>query len=262
MNNQGGQIQVNNLSVKLGAKGILDDLSIDFMPERITAIIGPNGSGKSTLLKSLAGLIKPSTGTVTLSGKSLARLKHSERAQVLTFLMQNHSAATDLTVYDLVSFGRHCHHGWRGLGQIDKDKIAWAIAQVGLAELSAQQLGNLSGGQAQRAWLAMALAQDTPIILLDEPTTFLDIRHQLEILTLLRQLNNQYHKTIIVVLHDIQQALQFADYLLVMQEGKIVTHQEITEKNNMAVFEQVFGVKVQVYPVANQSDIISIRCLA
>lgn len=261
MNDQNSQLQVNNLSVSLGGKSILNDLNIDFVPGKVTAIIGPNGSGKSTLLKSLAGLIKPSTGVVRLAGKSLARLKHMERAQLLTFLMQNHSAALDLTIYDLVSFGRHCHHGWRGLSYADKDKIAWAIAQVGLTELSTQQLGNLSGGQTQRAWLAMALAQDTPIILLDEPTTFLDISHQLEILTLLRQMNSQYNKTIIVVLHDIQQALQFADYLLVMQAGKIVTHQAITEKKDIAVFEQVFGVKVDVYSLVNQPDLINITRL-
>lgn len=261
MNEVTNLIQVSNLSVKLRNKLILDDLNLNFATGKITAIIGPNGSGKSTLLKSLSGLIKPVTGTVRLSGQDISKIKPAERAQSLAFLMQSHPAPTDLTVFELVSFGRHCHYGWRGLGADDKNKIAWAIEQVGLTELSQRELGGLSGGQAQRAWIAMVLAQDTPLILLDEPTTFLDIRHQLEILTLLRQLNTQFHKTIIIVLHDIQQSLQFADNLLILKSGKIIEHRAINEKNDLSIFAQVFGVKVQAYSMRDQPDVISITSL-
>lgn len=240
------ELQARNINVSLGRTLVLDHLNLDIISHKVTAIIGPNGSGKSTLLKTLAGLVKPNSGEILIDNHPTTSYSRKQLARKISFLMQNPMAPEDMTVKELVSLGRYSHQSWTGLKAKDDAKIDWAIKQVDLENQIHEPLANLSGGQRQRAWIALALAQDSDCILLDEPTTFLDIRHQLETLCILRQLNVYAAKTIVMVLHDIQQVIKFADYLAIIDQGKIVYYDKINAALDTKIFEQVFGVKVKM----------------
>ena len=227
---------------------VLKEINLNIPSNKITAVIGPNGSGKSTLLKVLAGLIKPRSGEIYLDNKELKSFGRKELAKKVSFLMQNPEAPENITVKELVSLGRFSHQSWRGLTASDHAKIQLAIQQVDLENKMHETLSRLSGGQRRRAWIAMALAQDSDVLLLDEPTAFLDIRHQLEILIFLKKLQKEFSKTIVVVLHDIQQVIKFADELIVLDEGKIAYHKEINSNIDISVIEKVFGIQVKLLP--------------
>lgn len=221
---------------------ILHGLDIRFPAGGFTAIVGPNACGKSTLLRSLARLSKPSGGSILLDGRSVAAFRPRDLARRLGILPQSTEAPDGITVAELVSRGRHPHQGlFRQSSPADEKAIGAAMQATGIADLAPCFLHELSGGQRQKVWIAMALAQETDILLLDEPTTFLDIAHQIEILDLCRELNRA-GKTLVAVLHDLNQACRYATHLVAMKDGAVLAQGSPGEIVTETLIEQVFGI--------------------
>jgi len=215
-------LRAEKIGVGYGPRLVLGDLSIAFPTGRVTAIVGPNGCGKTTLLGALARLLKPTSGAVLLDGRALAQLPPREAARSIGLLPQNATAPEGLTVTDLVRFGRHPHQGLLRQWSPEDQRITLAaMAAADVTGLADRRLETLSGGQRQRAWLAMAIAQETPFLLLDEPTAFLDLGHQIEIFELVRRLA-EGGKTCVLVLHDLSSACRWADNLVAMRDGRIL----------------------------------------
>ncbi|QEY52224.1 ABC transporter ATP-binding protein [Legionella longbeachae] len=241
-----GEINATDLNVFLDHHHIIKNLSLTIPANQVTAIIGPNGSGKSTLLKTLSGLMKPRSGKICINELPIHFYNRKQWARKMSFLMQNPEAPGSMTVKELVSFGRFSHQAWFGFNKADQEQIHWAIKQVNLEDKTNHCLSQLSGGQQKRAWIAMALAQNSDVLLLDEPTAFLDIRHQIETLLLLQKLKMDLGKTIVVVLHDIPQVIQFADYLIIINQGKLIHQSPIQPDLDPQLFEKVFGIQVEL----------------
>jgi len=209
------------LGYRRGA-AVVRDLVLDVARGEIVTLVGPNGSGKSTILRALARLMRPQGGTVYLNGHAIHRTSTRRVAQQLAILPQNPVAPDDLTIRDLVARGRFARQAWwRASGTHDRDVIAWALEATGLIDLSDRRLNTLSGGERQRAWIALALAQEPQVLLLDEPTTFLDISHQLEVMGLLQKLNEENGLSIVMVLHDLNQAARFSHRLVALRRGDV-----------------------------------------
>ncbi len=216
-------INIDHIDVAYSDKVVIEDLSIEIPMGKVTTIIGPNGCGKSTLLKTIGRILQQKRGAVYLEGKDIHAMSTRELATRMAILPQSPIAPDGLTVEELISYGRFPYQ--KGLGRLkeeDRNIINWAIQATNLEEIRHQEVRNLSGGQRQRVWIAMALAQQTDIILLDEPTTYLDMAYQLEILELLDDLNKQHGCTIVMVLHDLNLAAKFADCIIAMKDGKII----------------------------------------
>ncbi|WP_286790531.1 MULTISPECIES: Fe(3+) dicitrate ABC transporter ATP-binding protein FecE [unclassified Pseudomonas] len=234
------------LTLGYGSKAIVDTLHFKAPAGQVTALIGPNGCGKSTLLKAFARVLAPTQGEIRLGGRAYASLSAKEIAQQVAFLPQVLPVPEGVTVEQLVGYGRSPHNGlWGRLRQMDKPHVEAALERMGLGELRGRLLADLSGGQRQRAWLAMVLAQDASVVLLDEPTTYLDICHQVELLELMQSLAEE-GKTVITVLHDLNQACRYADHLAVMKQGALQALGSPHEVINPALVKEVFGVRVQV----------------
>ena len=236
-------LEAVDLSVGYDQKVIIPSMKVAIPKNKITTIIGPNGCGKSTLLNSLARVIPHQSGTIFINGKNMADLPTIEISRQMALLPQGPQAPAGLKVSDLVSYGRFPYQ--KGLGRLTAEDYAIiqkAMEETGITELKDRSIDQLSGGQRQRVWIAMCLAQDTPIILLDEPTTYLDISHQLEILELLEKLNREEHKTIALVIHDLNLAARFSDWLIVMRKGRVL--QEGTAQTIMtsAVLKEAFSL--------------------
>ena len=215
-------LQVRNLKVSYGASVIVDGIDLDVPQGGVTTIIGPNGCGKSTLLRATAGLIARDGGTVTLNGVDTSKMKRREIARQLAVLPQTPVAPEGLTVRDLVSRGRHPHQSWLRQASAEDARAVDAVMELtNIAEFAERPLERLSGGQRQRAWIAMVLAQDTPLVFLDEPTTYLDLSHSVEVLSLVRRLADQEGRTVLMVLHDLNLAARYSDQLIVMQRGEV-----------------------------------------
>jgi iron complex transport system ATP-binding protein len=211
-----------DVSFAYGPREVLRELDCAFPAGRITAIVGANASGKSTLLRAMARLVKPQSGAVLLDGAEIATLPTREVARRVGFLPQSPVAPEGLTVGDLVARGRYPHQRLgRPQSAHDRERIAWALEATATSELRDRPLDQLSGGQRQRVWIAMVLAQDTGVLLLDEPTTYLDLAHQLEVLDLLCELNERDGRTIVLVLHDLNQACRYAHHLVAMRDGAV-----------------------------------------
>ncbi|RAY16748.1 Fe(3+)-dicitrate ABC transporter ATP-binding protein [Actinomadura craniellae] len=242
------RVVVDDATIGYDKRTISERLSMEIPDGSFTAIIGPNGCGKSTLLRALARVLAPSSGTVLLDGKAIGAYKSKEVARRLGLLPQSSLAPDGIRVADLVARGRAPYqnliHQWR---PSDEDAVAAALAATRLTELSGWLVDELSGGQRQRVWVAMLLAQDTPIMLLDEPTTFLDIAHQYELMELFRDFHDQ-GKTIVCVLHDLNQAARYADHLIVMRDGRIVTTGTPRDVITAELVESVFGLRALVAP--------------
>jgi iron complex transport system ATP-binding protein len=238
-----------DLAAGYGDSLILDGLDLQVPSGQITAIVGANGCGKSTLLRTMSRLLQPSRGRVLLDGKSVHHRPTRELARTLGLLPQSPIAPEGITVADLVSRGRHPHHGlmtrW---SRHDDQAVANALEVTKTADLAERAVDELSGGQRQRVWIAMALAQETELLLLDEPTTFLDVCHQVEVLDLLTDLNHSRGITIVMVLHDLNLAARYADCLVAMAKGRLHAHgrpeEVLTEENVLGVF----GLHSRVIP--------------
>lgn len=216
-------LEARSITVGYPNRDVLRDLTLSVPPGRFTALLGPNGSGKSTLLRALAGLARPSSGEVMLNTAAMRTMSRRQIARHLSLLPQTPRAPDDISVRDLVVQGRYPHRGlFKPWSAMDQAICTRAMEMTAVADLEAKFLGHLSGGQRQRAWIAMTLAQSTDMLLLDEPTTYLDIAHQLDVLDLLRRLVRDEGKTVVAVLHDINHAARFADHLCLMKEGEIV----------------------------------------
>lgn len=243
------RLHARDVRLGYGDRVVIDGLDLGIEAGSVTTIIGPNGCGKSTLLRALGRLLKPSGGEVLLDGKRIDRLPTREVARVLGILPQAPSAPEGLTVADLVSRGRHPHQTWyRQWSSDDAKAVAEALEMTGLNDLADRPLDELSGGQRQRAWISMALAQGTDLLLLDEPTTFLDLAHQVEVLELIRRLHTSADRTIVMVLHDLNLAARYADRLIAMREGRVVAagtpHEVLTER----LLAEVFDLDAMVIP--------------
>ncbi|MFF6012935.1 Fe(3+) dicitrate ABC transporter ATP-binding protein FecE [Rahnella sp. R3(2024)] len=242
------QLSADNLTAGYGKKNILNGLTLTLPAGKITALIGPNGCGKSTLLKCFSRLLTPASGTLLLGGEALSALPGRQLARKLALLPQQHSAPEGISVRELVGYGRSPWlNMWGRLGQQDKAAVERAMQETNITDLAEKRVSELSGGQRQRAFLAMVLAQDTPLMLLDEPTTYLDISHQVELMNLLRS-QNQQGKTLVAVLHDLNQASRYCDYLVMMVAGNIIAQGTPEQVMTPALLSQVFDIDAQIYP--------------
>ncbi|MCW6073771.1 ABC transporter ATP-binding protein [Clostridium sporogenes] len=240
-------ITTTNLAIAYEDKLIVDGLNMNIPKGKITTIIGPNGCGKSTVLKTIGRILKPKEGLVYLNGDDIRNLSTKEVAQKMAILPQSPQAQGGLTVGELVSYGRFPHKkGFGKLSPEDKKVIEWALDITKLTELEVTMVDNLSGGQRQRVWIAMALAQQTDLILLDEPTTYLDMAYQLEVLELLYNLNREESCTIVMVLHDLNLAARFADYMIAIRSGSIISHGTPEEIMTKKVLKDTFNIDAEI----------------
>lgn len=242
-------LSTHRLSLAYDGTPVIVDLDLAIPVGKITALVGPNGCGKSTLLRGLARLLKPRSGKVYLDGTDIFKRSTKAVAKRLGILPQGPVAPEGLTVRDLVAQGRYPYQNW--LQQWSKDDeilVEKALLITGITELAERSLDTLSGGQRQRAWIAMALAQDTEILLLDEPTTFLDLAHQVEVLDLLYELNQSEGRTIVMVLHDLNQACRYADHLVAVRQGQVYTKGEPRQVVTEAMVRDVFGLECRIVP--------------
>lgn len=241
-------MEVNNISFAYDeSKQILNGVTCEVPIGKITTIIGPNGCGKSTLLGIMSQNYVPKSGEVILDGKAIAQYSAKEFAQKLAVVHQQNEAPYDITVKKLTSYGRLPYKNlFSKQTEDDEAAIEWALKSTNLKTKENNTLQQLSGGERQRVWISMALAQKTSFLFLDEPTTFLDIYYQLEILELIRQLNEQFQLTIVMVLHDINQAIRYSDHIIAMKEGKIIAKGEPKEIISKELIKEIYGVDVIV----------------
>ncbi|MBA4603066.1 ABC transporter ATP-binding protein [Thermoactinomyces mirandus] len=241
------RLYTKKLQVGYGERAIVKDLTLEIPDGKITVIIGPNGCGKSTLLKAMSRIIPHQSGSILLDGVSIAREDTKSLARKMAILPQSPESAAGLTAGELVSYGRFPYQ--KGFGRLTKEDlevIDWAMEVTGTKNCKYTPVDSLSGGQRQRVWIALAFAQKTEMIFLDEPTTYLDLAHQLEILQLLQKLNQEQGRTIVIVLHDLNQAARFADFLVALKGGKIVKTGSSEEVINREVLKEVFQIDAEI----------------
>lgn len=235
--------------VGYGGEPIVKGVDVDIPDGAITAIVGPNGCGKSTLLRALARLLSPTEGSVLLDGEDIQRIPTREVARRVGLLPQSPIAPAGITVRELVARGRTPHQKvLRPWSAEDETSVMSALHSTGLTTIADEAVDELSGGQRQRAWIAMALAQDTPIMLLDEPTTFLDIAHQYEVLDLLHRLHHRQGRTVVMVVHDLHQAARYASHVIAMADGEVAASGPPSEVLTAQLVGDVFGLDVRVLP--------------
>ena len=240
-------LKADNLTLGYKEKVIIKDTSLTIKPGQITSLIGPNGSGKSTLLKALAGILTPLQGQVTLDNKRLSQWPSKQLAQRLALLSQHPIAPENISVQQLIGYGRYPYQGLFGQNnQEDIEAVEWALEITQMIELRHRGFDTLSGGERQRGWIALALAQQSDILLLDEPTTYLDIGHQMEILDLLANLNQQYQLTLVMVLHDINQASQYSHRLLAMRQGELIADGLPKDVFSGELLRELFGIESEI----------------
>ncbi|MEU1827486.1 ABC transporter ATP-binding protein [Streptomyces abikoensis] len=245
--NATSRLGARELTLAYEERTVVEGLDLDVPDGRVTVIVGPNACGKSTLLRALGRLLKPARGSVLLDGEELARIPTRRVAQSLGLLPQTPVAPEAITVADLVARGRQPHQRWwQQWSEDDERAVADAMARTDVAALADRQVDELSGGQRQRVWIAMALAQETDLLLLDEPTTYLDISHQVEVLDLVRRLNHERGRTVVAVLHDLNQAARYADHLVAMKAGRVVAEGRPSEVVTAELVREVFGLEAVV----------------
>lgn len=242
-------LEAKNLTLAYDSAAIIRNLNLAIPAGKTTVLVGANGCGKSTLLRGLTRLLKPKSGQVYLDGKAIAKLEAKTVAKKMGMLPQSPTAPEGLTVKDLVAMGRYPYQGWlQQWSKEDERQVAEALAITTMTELSDRPLDSLSGGQRQRAWIAMVLAQDTDILLLDEPTTFLDLSHQVELLDLLDELQSSKGKTIVMILHDLNLSCRYGDYLVAVQQGKVYTTGTPQQVMTEGMVRDVFNLECRIVP--------------
>ena len=247
-------IKLENISFSYNKKKeFIQDLSLEFKSGEITTILGPNGSGKSTLLHMMSTYLKPKSGKIYLGDKDLGKLKQKEIAKYISCVYQENEAPYDITVRDLVSFGRNIYSSVKKEDKEEnKRMIDFALKATGIEEIQDKKVVNLSGGQKQRAFIAMSLAQNTEVLLLDEPTTYLDIYHQIEILEVVKSLNEKYNITIVMVLHDLNQAINYSHNIVIMKNGNLIKQGKATEVLNEQTIKDVYNVSGYIHKEDNE----------
>lgn len=224
-------------------KSFIENLNVHIESRKVTTILGPNGSGKSTLLSILAGINKPNKGEIIINNKSIKYLNHKKLAKEISMVHQHNEVPADITVKELVGYGRIPHKKYfQGNDSNDEEIIEWAIKRTGLDNLKDKTVMSMSGGERQRAFIAMALAQKSKILFLDEPTTYLDIYHQVEILELVNELNKEEELTVVMVLHDINQAIKYSHNVIVMKKGQAISSGTADEVINMDLLNNVYNI--------------------
>ncbi|MFG2073849.1 ABC transporter ATP-binding protein [Nonomuraea maritima] len=254
-------LRADGLRLAYDDRVVVDGLDLAIPRGRITVIVGANACGKSTLLRAMARLLAPREGAVRLDGRALQSVPTRELARRLGILPQSPPAPEGITVLDLVGRGRAPHQTWwRQWSASDEQAVRDALAATGMTELAGRAVDELSGGQQQRAWIAMAVAQGTPLLLLDEPTTYLDLAHQMDVLDLITDLNRNEGRTIVMVLHDLNQACRYADHVIAMKAGRIAAQGAPADVITAETVEDVFGLRCRVTadPVSGAPLIIPI----
>ncbi|MEU6468334.1 ABC transporter ATP-binding protein [Streptomyces massasporeus] len=254
------RLAARGVTVGYGGRVVIDELDVAIPPGVITTIIGPNGCGKSTLLKTLSRLLKPAKGAVVLDGEDIGRLRTRDVAKKLGLLPQAPVAPEGLTVADLVARGRHPHQSWlRQWSSDDADVVARALAMTGVSDLADRPVDALSGGQRQRVWISMTLAQGTDLLLLDEPTTYLDLAHAVDVLDLVDDLHES-GCTVVMVLHDLNLATRYSDNLVVMREGSVLAQGHPRDVITAELLDEAFGLKARVIddPVGDRPLVVPI----
>lgn len=238
-----------NLTLGYGDYIVLKDINVTIPKNKITILVGSNGCGKSTLLKTMSRLLKPFAGKVVLGDEDIFSKPNKEVAKKLSILTQSPTAPSDLTVFNLVKQGRYPYQSWFNQWSKEDEKIVeYALEKTGISDIKDKKLSDLSGGQKQRAWIAMTLAQQTDIILLDEPTNHLDIKYKIEVLDLLKELNEKENRTIVIVLHDINLACRYADHIIAIKDGKVYGEGKPEEIISESLIKEVFQINSKIVP--------------
>ena len=240
-------LATRDLTLGYARQTIIEQLALQLPPGKVSVLIGSNGCGKSTLLKALARLLAPRAGAVVLNGQDIRERPTAQVARELAILPQTPQAPEGISVRQLVALGRHPHQSWwQQWSPEDEAKVERAMALTGVATLADRPVDDLSGGQRQRVWIAMTLAQDTDLLLLDEPTTYLDLAHQIDILDLLRALNREQCKTVIMVLHDLNLASRYADHMVAVHRRTAYAQGAPAQILNEALVREVFGLECRI----------------
>ncbi|MFD0271317.1 ABC transporter ATP-binding protein [Streptomyces sp. NPDC127106] len=241
------RLTAQNVTLGYEQRVIAENLSVEIPDNSFTVIVGPNACGKSTLLRALSRMLKPAAGQVLLDGQAIGSMPAKKVAKTLGLLPQSSVAPDGITVADLVARGRYPHQGLlRQWSKEDERIVLESMASTGVAELADRSVDELSGGQRQRVWIAMALAQQTPLLLLDEPTTYLDIQHQIDVLDLCAELHENQGRTLVAVLHDLNHAARYATHLIAMRGGKVVAEGPPAEVVTAELVEKVFGLRCRI----------------
>ncbi|MFF7772221.1 ABC transporter ATP-binding protein [Streptomyces massasporeus] len=241
------RLSAENVTLAYDQRVIAEQLSVEIPDQSFTVIVGPNACGKSTLLRALSRMLKPSEGRVLLDGNVIQSMPAKKVARTLGLLPQSSVAPDGITVADLVGRGRYPHQGiLRQWSREDERVVQESMRQTGVAELGDRYVDELSGGQRQRVWIAMALAQQTPLLLLDEPTTYLDIQHQIDVLDLCAELHEEQGRTLVAVLHDLNHAARYATHLIALREGRVIAEGAPKDIVTAGLVEEVFGLRCQV----------------
>lgn len=241
-------IEGKGLNIAYGENLVIKNLDFRVRKGETTTIIGPNGSGKSTLIKAISRCIKLKSGQILLNGKNIYNYPNKVVAKEIAILPQIKNATDDITVEGLVSYGRYPHLSFgKRLDRNDRDVIKWAIKKTGLEEFKDRYVESLSGGERQRTWIAMALAQEPNILILDEPTTYLDISYQMEVLELIKDLNESLGITVVMVLHDLNQAARYSDTIYVLNQGEISKEGSPIEVINSKLLKDIFRIEAHIY---------------
>lgn len=251
-------MEVRNIDFSYGKHSVLNDISFKIMRNKITTLIGANGCGKSTLFNVMTKNLKPQKGEILLKGKNISEIPLKNFAKQVAIVHQYNTAPADIAVEKLVSYGRIAYGGFKRNRDEDEKYISFAMEVTGISEFSEKQISKLSGGQKQRVWIAVALAQNTKILFLDEPTTYLDIRYQIEILRLIKRLNREYNITIVMVLHDINQAIAYSDCILAMKNGKILVQGTPEEVINEDLIRNIYGIDLKVKEMENSKFVLTV----
>lgn len=255
-------LRIEDLSLSYGDKPVVQNLNLRVKKGQVVSIIGPNASGKSTILKSIAGIIKPVSGKIFIEEKDISKMDSKKLAQKVSILLQQNKNPDDMSIEELVYFGRYPHKKWlEGFEASDKKIIEEAMKLTNTFALSDKTLETLSGGERQRAWIAMALAQEPDILLFDEPTTYLDLAHQIEFLELVNRLNKETGVTVGLVLHDLNQAARYGNYLFAMKEGKIFAQGSPEEVLNPQNILSIYNIEAKIFNAAGYPVVIPERRL-